>query len=250
VVPITRTTLVATSCGRVVTDAIRSAEAIGRPSGGSRRSQVRSAARMPDRSAWNGGPPDSPPRGASLGPDCSRDTPTASGRPHRAGTRLSRHARSDRSAVRGTHGCSGPNAGRCSRVLGSWPSPCHLWPSAGRWHQGGVLRPRAANYVPLGGFRHRPTVGRSTAGDVSDRGHHRPGHDRQPQTPLRRSRCGPRAGSRGSLDLSAGAAIGIAANCGSGADPALWSKLARPSLMLGAPDRVSGGRTVWSVVEA
>jgi hypothetical protein len=75
--------------------------------------------RLSDRSAWNRGPPDSPPGGASLGPDCSRDTPTASGRPHRAGTRSSRHARSDRSAVRGTHGCSRPNAGRCSRPLGS-----------------------------------------------------------------------------------------------------------------------------------
>jgi hypothetical protein len=93
---------------------------------------VRSAERLSDRSAWNGGPPDSPPGGASPGPDCSRDTPTASGRPHRAGTRSSRHARSDRSAVRGTHGCSRPNAGRCSRSLRSWPSPCHLRPSAGR----------------------------------------------------------------------------------------------------------------------
>jgi hypothetical protein len=142
-----------------------SVAAIHQPGGGSWRSQVTSAGWSPDQGAWTGGSPDSPPGGASPGPDCSRGIPTASGRPHRAGTRSSRHARSDRSAARGTHDCSRPNADRCSRPLGSWPSPSHLWPSAGRWHRGDVVHPGSRDYVPLGGIRHPPTVSRSAAGD-------------------------------------------------------------------------------------
>jgi hypothetical protein len=147
---------VGTSCGKVVTGASGSWEATRRPGGGPRRSRVTSAGRLPDRGAWNGGSLDSRPGGASPGPDCSRGIPTASGRPHRAGTRSSRHARSDRSAGRGTHGCSRPNAGRCSRPLGSWPSPSHLWPSAGRRHRGGVIHPGSRDCIPLGGIRHPP----------------------------------------------------------------------------------------------
>ena len=89
-----------------------------------RSAQVRSAGRLLDRSARSGGSLDISPGGATAGPDYSRDTPTPSGRHHRAGTRSSRHAHSDRSAVRGTHDCSRPSADRCSRPLGSWPSPC------------------------------------------------------------------------------------------------------------------------------
>jgi hypothetical protein len=33
----------------------------------------------------------------------------------------------------------------------------------------GALRPEGRDYVPLGGIRHRPTVGRSAAGDLQTR---------------------------------------------------------------------------------